>query len=273
MTDQYAVIGNPIAHSKSPLIHAAFAREVNHDISYERILAPLDKFRETVEAFRQRGARGANVTVPFKFEAYQYATQLTDRARQSGAVNTLRFEGAEIGAGILGDNTDGIGLTRDIMENLRVPLADARVLLLGAGGAAYGVAGALLDQHPATLAIANRTFEKAAQLAAKYSGSVVRPISFDELPHQEFDIIINATSASLSNELPLVSTANFAPNSLAYDMMYGKGDTAFLQFAQRAGARTADGVGMLAEQAAEAFMVWRGVRVGTAGARAMLLRG
>ena len=266
MTDQYAVIGNPIAHSKSPLIHAAFAREVKHDISYERILAPLDQFRETVDAFRRRGARGANVTVPFKFEAYMYATQLTDRAKACGAVNTLRFDNEEI----FGDNTDGIGLTRDISENLRVSIAGARVLMLGAGGAAYGVADALLDQQPTTLAIANRTHEKAAKLAAKYSGSVAHAITLDNLPSQQFDIIINATSASLSDELPLISSSNFAPNSLAYDMMYGKGKTAFLQLAKRAGARTADGVGMLAEQAAEAFYVWRGVRVKTAGVITML---
>lgn len=268
MTDLYAVIGNPIAHSKSPLIHAAFAREVSQDISYERILAPLDQFRETVDAFRQRGARGANVTVPFKFAAYEYATKLTDRAKASGAVNTLRFDGEEV----FGDNTDGIGLTRDITENLGVAIGGARVLMLGAGGAAYGVAGALLDQHPSTLAIANRTFEKAQQLAAKYSGSVAHAMTFDHLPSQSFEIIINATSASLSDELPLVSILNFATHSLAYDMMYGKGETAFLQLAKRAGARTADGVGMLAEQAAEAFYVWRGVRVKTVGVIAMLSR-
>jgi shikimate dehydrogenase len=266
MTDQYAVIGNPIAQSKSPLIHTEFARGVNHDISYERILAPLDKFHGTIDEFRQRGARGANVTMPFKFEAYEYATKLTDRAKASGAANTLRFDGKEI----FGDNTDGVGLTRDITENLGVPITGARVLLLGAGGAAYGVFGALLEQHPSTLAIANRTYEKAAKLAAKYSGSVARAITFADLPSQQFDIIINATAASLSDELPLISPSNFAPNSLAYDMMYGKGDTAFLQLAKRADARAVDGVGMLAEQAAEAFFVWRGVRVKTAGVIAML---
>ncbi len=266
MTDQYAVIGNPIAHSKSPLLHTAFAREVHHDISYERILAPLDKFHETVEEFRQRGARGANVTVPFKFEAYKYATQLTDRAKASGAVNTLRFDGKEI----FGDNTDGIGLTRDITENLGVSITGVRVLLLGAGGAAYGIFGALLEQHPSTLTIANRTYEKAMKLAAKYSDSVAHAATFADLPGQQFDIIINATSASLSDELPPVLISNFATNSLAYDMMYGKGDAPFLQLAKRARARTADGVGMLAEQAAEAFFVWRGVRVKTASAIKML---
>ncbi len=269
MTDLYAVIGNPIAHSKSPLIHTAFARDFHQDISYERILAPLDKFRETVDAFRLRGARGANVTVPFKFEAYEYATKLTERAKASGAVNTLRFDGGEI----LGDNTDGIGLTRDIIENLGVQIADARVLLLGAGGAAFGVVGALLEQRPSTLAIANRTHEKAAKLVAKYSDSVAYAITFADLLRQQFDIVVNATSASLSDELPLISPSNFAPNSLAYDMMYGKGDTAFLQLAKRTGARAADGVGMLAEQAAEAFFLWRGVRVKTASVITMLSQG
>jgi shikimate dehydrogenase len=269
MADLYAVIGNPVAHSRSPLIHAAFARAAHQDISYERILAPLDKFRETVDEFRLRGARGMNVTVPFKFEAFQYATKLTDRAAASGAVNTLCFDEGEV----LGDNTDGVGLTRDITENLAVPVTGARVLLLGAGGAAYGVFGALLEQHPSTIAIANRTYEKAAKLAAKYSDSVARAITFADLPSQQFDIIINATSASLRDELPLISPSNFAPNSLAYDMMYGKGETAFLQLAKRAGARAADGVGMLAEQAAEAFFLWRGVKVKTASVIAMLSQG
>jgi shikimate dehydrogenase len=272
-TDLYAVIGNPIAHSKSPLIHAAFARDYHQDISYERILAPLDKFRETVDAFRRRGARGANVTAPFKFEAFQYATKLTDRASASGAVNTLVFDGEEI----LGDNTDGIGLTRDITTNLGGKITDARVLLLGAGGAAFGVVGALLDQRPSILAIANRTHQKAVDLAAKYAGSNVRAIALHELLHEQFDLVINATSASLAHspddECAIVSPACFATDSLAYEMMYGKGETSFLQIAKRAGVRTADGVGMLAEQAAEAFFVWRGVRVETAGVIAMLSEG
>lgn len=270
--DLYAVIGNPIAHSKSPVIHAAFARDCHQDILYERILAPLDKFRETVDAFRQRGARGANVTVPFKFEAFEYASRLTDRAAASGAVNTLVFDGDEV----MGDNTDGIGLTRDMTKNLGVKITDARVLLLGAGGAAFGVVGALLDQRPSTLAIANRTHQKAVDLAAKYADSNARAITIDELRHEQFDLVINATSASLvpspDDEWAVVPPACFATRSLAYEMMYGKGETSFLQAAKRAGARTADGVGMLAEQAAEAFYLWRGVRVETAGVIAMLSR-
>jgi shikimate dehydrogenase len=273
MTDQYAVIGNPIAHSKSPLIHAAFAHAAHQDISYERILAPLDKFRETVDEFRRRGARGANVTAPFKFEALDYANKLTDRAAASGAVNTLVFDRDEI----LGDNTDGIGLTRDITTNLDVKITGARVLLLGAGGAAFGVVGALLDQRPLALSIANRTHQKAVDLAAKYAGSSAQATTFDELPNQQFDIVINATSASLTSnsdgDLAIVSPACFATDSLAYEMMYGKGKTSFLQIAERAGALTADGAGMLAEQAAESFFVWRGVRVETAGVIATLSRG
>lgn len=263
MTDQYAVIGNPISHSQSPLIHGAFARSVDQHISYERILAPLDKFRETVDAFRQRGGRGANVTTPFKFEAFQYATRLTDRARASGAVNTLTFDREDV----IGDNTDGIGLTRDITANLNVKISDARVLLLGAGGAAFGVVSALLDQSPQLLAIANRTHEKAVALAGKYSRPNVIAIKANDLPGRQFDLIINATSVGLNTDLDdalsPVSATCFATNSIAYEMLYGKGETAFMRSAKAAGARAADGVGMLVEQAAEAFFVWRGVRVNT----------
>ncbi len=275
MTDQYAVIGNPIAHSKSPLIHAAFAREVGHDISYNRMLVPINQFRAALDEFRSKGARGANVTLPFKFEAFKYATQLTDRAKASGAVNVLRFNelgDGQSGAEVLGDNTDGIGLTRDITQNLGMALKGARILLIGAGGAAYGVAGALLDESPTSLTITNRTYVKAQALAAtlssKYPGSNALAISTDELADQPFDIIINATSASMTepsgNEVPLVPATCFGKASLAYEMMYGKGQTAFLQIAAQSGARTADGVGMLVEQAAEAFFVWRGVKVKTA---------
>lgn len=264
MTDQYAVIGNPIAHSQSPFIHGAFARSVDQDISYERVLAPLDEFRDTVDAFRQRGARGANVTTPFKFDAFQYATRLTDRARASGAVNTLTFDGDNV----VGDNTDGIGLTRDITTNLGVNMAGARILLLGAGGAAFGVVSALLDQSPRLLGIVNRTHEKAVALAGKYAGSGVLALNANDLQGQQFDLIINATSAGLTadgnDESSPVSPTCFATNSVAYEMLYGKGETAFMRSAKIAGSRVADGVGMLVEQAAEAFFVWRGVRVKTA---------
>ncbi len=281
MTDQYAVIGNPIAHSKSPLIHSAFAREVGHNISYGSILAPIDHFRTAVDEFRRKGARGANVTLPFKFEAFEYATQLTDRAKASGAVNVLRFGRSDEEQGsaeILGDNTDGIGLTRDITQNLGIALKGSRILLIGAGGAAYGVAGALLDESPASLTITNRTYAKAqalaTELASKYVDSKALAVSVDKLPHQPFDIVINATSASITdsagNETPLVPATCFGDGSLAYEMMYGKGQTAFLQLAAQSGARTTDGVGMLVEQAAEAFFVWRGVKVKTAALIALL---
>jgi shikimate dehydrogenase len=270
MTDQYAVIGNPISHSQSPIIHGAFARSVDQHISYERILAPLDKFCETVDEFRQRGGRGANVTAPFKFDAFQYATRLTDRASASGAVNTLTFDREDV----VGDNTDGIGLTRDITANLGVTITDARVLLLGAGGAAFGVVSALLDQSPQLLAIANRTHEKAVALARKYPRANVIAINTNDLPGQQFNLIINATSVGLNTDrndaLSPVSPNCFATNSVAYEMLYAKGETAFARGAKAAGARVADGVGMLVEQAAEAFFVWRGVRVNTADVIAML---
>ncbi len=273
MTDLYAVIGNPIAHSKSPLIHAAFARAHQQDISYERILAPIDKFSESVDAFRRRRARGANITAPFKFEAFRYATNLTDRAVASGAVNTLVFDGNEV----LGDNTDGAGLTRDITTNLGVKISGARVLLLGAGGAAFGVVGALLDECPSLLTIANRTHAKAAALAAKYAGSNAQALTFDQLSHQQFDLVINATSASLEpssgSALAIVPPNCYAAGSLAYEMIYSQGETSFQQTASLAGARIAGGVGMLVEQAAESFFVWRGVQAETAGVIAMLAQG
>ncbi len=269
MTDQYVVIGNPIAHSRSPEIHAAFARQVGQQISYQRLLVPKDGFRDAVDALRRSGARGANVTVPFKFEAYHYATELTPRAIESGAVNTLRFAGDQV----LGDNTDGIGLVRDLRSNLGVSLVGARVLLLGAGGAAYGVLGALCAVAPKLIAIANRTHTKAQELASKYSPDKVRAMAIADLAGEQFEVIINATAASLGGDAVSLPASCFAPNALAYDMMYGKAPTAFLQLAAHAGARTADGVGMLAEQAAEAFYLWRGVRPDTAEVIAMLKAG
>ena len=267
MTDRYAVIGHPLAHSRSPEIHAAFARETGQAVAYERLPAPLDGFHATVDEFRVGGARGANVTLPFKLEAYGYANQLTERARQAGAVNTLKFDGARI----LGDNTDGIGLCRDIVDNLKRPLTGARILLIGAGGAARGVIGPLLSAGPQMLAITNRTFSKAGEIASHFSNlGPVKAISPADLAAERFDILINATSASLADNLPLVPVTCFQPGVLAYDMMYGKGQTPFMALAAGAGARTADGLGMLVEQAAEAFFVWRGVRPATASVLAQL---
>lgn len=267
MTDRYAVIGHPVAHSRSPEIHAAFARATGQAIIYERLLAPRDGFYATVETFRASGARGANVTLPFKLEAYQYANELTERARQAGAVNTLKFDGMRI----LGDNTDGIGLCRDIVDNLKVPLGGARILVIGAGGAARGVIGSLLFAGPQMLAIANRTFSKAEEIANHFSRlGKVKAIAPTELIGERFDVLINATAASLADDLPALPVTCFQPGALAYDMMYGKGQTSFLALAAGAGARTEDGLGMLVEQAAEAFFVWREVRPATASVLAQL---
>lgn len=258
MLDSYAVIGNPVSHSKSPLIHAAFAQQTNQAMQYEALLAPLDGFQATVESFRQRGGKGLNVTVPFKLEAHQLATRLTERASIAQAVNTLKFENGEI----LGDNTDGAGLVRDIEYNLGIPIAGKRILLMGAGGAARGVILPLLQQKPSLLAIANRTPEKAAALEKQFNtyGNIVAG-DFMHFAGEHFDIIINATSASLHDALPELPAGVFTHAALAYDMMYRQEPTPFLKFAQQNGTlRIADGIGMLVEQAAESFFVWRGIR-------------
>ncbi|QDX81856.1 shikimate dehydrogenase [Denitratisoma sp. DHT3] len=267
MTDRYAVVGNPIAHSKSPRIHALFAAASGQDMRYEALLAPLDGFAATVRGFIADGGRGMNVTVPFKEEAFRLADTLTPRARAAGAVNTLAFEQGRI----LGDNTDGAGLVADITGNLDRALAERRVLLLGAGGAARGCILPLLGERPARLLIANRTAEKARGLAREFSanGANVDGCGFDELSGQSFDVVINATSAGLADTgLPL-PPGLFAPGALAYDMVYGKA-TPFLTLAATAGARCADGLGMLVEQAAEAFLLWRGLRPATAPVLAAL---
>jgi shikimate dehydrogenase len=257
MTDRYAVFGHPIAHSKSPQIHAAFARQTGQDMTYEAILAPKDGFAASVTTFAAAGGRGANVTVPFKEEAYRLANRLSSRAQRAGAVNTLSFEAEAV----VGDNTDGAGLVADLTRNQHCALAGRRILLLGAGGAARGVIEPLLDQQPAALVIANRTVSRAQDLAALFDRGV-RACGFDALD-SPFDLVINATAASLAGELPPLSPRVFTPDTLAYDMMYGR-DTPFLAFARTHGAATADGLGMLVEQAAEAFYLWRGVRPDTA---------
>jgi len=258
MTDRYCVFGNPVAHSRSPASHARFAAQCHHDLSYEAILAPLDGFAVTVSEFVAAGGKGANVTVPFKEEAFRLCTRRSARAERAGAVNTVAFTGNEI----FGDNTDGAGLVRDIEVNLEFTLAGRRVLLLGAGGAARGVIAPLLERQPAGLFIANRTTDKAEALARQFSDlAAVNAGNFPKIAGQPFDVVINATSASLSGATLPLPTGVFASGSLAYDMMYGKGETAFLALAREQGAaRLADGLGMLVEQAAEAFFVWRGVR-------------
>ncbi|MBS1169957.1 MAG: aroE [Burkholderiaceae bacterium] len=265
--DRYAVIGNPIAHSKSPEIHARFAAQTKQNLSYERLLAPLDGFAATVREFIAHGGRGLNVTVPFKLEAFDLATALTKRADAAGAVNTLRFDGDVI----LGDNTDGVGLVNDIVANAGVPLTGKRILLLGAGGAARGVILPFLEQSPAALTIANRTVGKAFELAQRFSGGslAIDACAFGEL-EDRFDLIVNGTSAGLSDDMPALPASLFHPGVLAIDMVYGKQPTRFMQFAAQHGAATRDGLGMLVEQAAESFFVWRGVRPDTAPVLAAL---
>lgn len=261
--DRYAVIGNPIAHSKSPRIHAMFAAQTGQALTYETLLGPIDAFVATVEAFRAAGGRGLNVTVPFKLEAFELADRHTPRALAAGAVNTLAF-GPD---GVLGDNTDGAGILRDITVNQACPVAGRRVLLLGAGGAARGTILPLLEAAPGSLTIANRTASKAAELADEFAGGTLKPqgCGFSSLAGHQFDVIINATSASLSDAAPDLPPGLYAPGSLAYDMMYGKGDTPFLAAARQQGAaHLSDGLGMLVEQAAESFLLWRGVRPDTA---------
>jgi len=262
MTDSYCVFGNPIGHSKSPIIHAAFARQTGEDISYVARLAAHDGFADSVKDFIAAGGRGANVTIPFKEEAYRLADRLTPRAKLAGAVNTLSFNLSDNDSTIVGDNTDGAGLLRDITVNLDQPVAGKRILLLGAGGAARGAIGPLLEQGPATLVIANRTAQKAIALAEHFAAlGNISGGAYSALSGQIFDIVINATSASLGGELPPLPAGLFAPDSLAYEMMYGRGDTPFLLYAREEGAtQLSDGLGMLVEQAAEAFYMWRGVR-------------
>ena len=269
MTDRYAVFGNPVGHSRSPRIHALFAAQTGQDISYEAILADRDGFSAAVEAFIATSggpARGANITVPFKAEAFRLATQRTPRAEAAGAVNTLSFEGGAIS----GDNTDGAGLVRDLKHNLGCDPAGRRILLLGAGGAARGVILPLLLENPGELVIVNRTEETAARLALEFArlpgcAVSVKPdgTGFTGLAGRQFDLVINATSAGLGGAVLPLPTSVFAPRCVAYEMVYGR-DTPFMQQARAAGARVADGLGMLVEQAAEAFFVWRGVRPHTA---------
>jgi shikimate dehydrogenase len=254
---RYAVIGNPVGHSLSPGIHARFAQQTGVAIEYVRLLAPLDRFATVVSAFRRRGGRGANVTLPFKEQAFSLASERSARATAAGAANWLRF--APHGTSC--DNTDGAGLVRDMRDNLGVALRGKRVLLIGAGGAARGVIAPLLFEQPESLCIVNRTEARAHALAGLFPG--LKVTSFAGLAEQRFDIVINATSASLAGET-LQLEGVFSSGMLAYDMMYGKAASGFLGQAAARGARTADGLGMLVEQAAESFFLWLGVRPRTA---------
>lgn len=272
MPDKYAVIGNPVAHSKSPLIHAEFAQQTRQDLAYTAIFAAEDAFEAEAQRFRHQGGRGLNVTLPFKHQAYALAQERTTRADHALAVNTLTFESGVI----RGDNTDGAGLVRDLTGNLGLALQGRRILLMGAGGASYGVCGQLLDESPAALIVANRTPGKATALCSYFArihagGGVLSERRYEDLRESRFDVVINATSAGLVGDMPPLPETMFAPDAVAYDMVYGR-STPFLEFAKRHGAKTADGLGMLVEQAAESFLVWRGVRPDTRAVIAMMRR-
>lgn len=266
MTDRYAVMGNPLSHTRSPAIHAAFARQTGQDISYEAIEPPHDGFSAAVHVFRAQGGRGLNVTLPFKVEAFELADLRSERARLAGAANFLSLDGGRISA----DNFDGVGLVRDIEVNLGVPLRGLRVLLMGAGGAARGVALPFLERAPAVLFIANRTVARAEALGERFRAhGNVEAGGYPAIGDRAFDVVVNATSASLRGELPAVPAAALQGAVLAYDLVYGKGITPFLGLARDRGVRRlADGWGMLVEQAAEAFSAWRGVRPDTEELRA-----
>jgi shikimate dehydrogenase len=258
MPDRYALIGRPLDHTKSPRIHAEFAQMTGQALTYEAIEAPVDGFRAAVDAFRAAGGRGINVTLPFKLEAFAYATERCERARLAGAVNCMKFEAERA----IAENFDGVGLLNDIEVNLGSPLAGRRVLLLGAGGAARGALLPFLEAKPERLVVMNRTVAKAKALGEHFAGyGPLAAGGYDDFAGEAFDIVVNATSASLRGELPPLARGAVRRGALAYDLVYGKGLTPFLRLARAAGAAVlADGIGMLVEQAAEAFVWWRGVR-------------
>lgn len=256
--DHYAVFGNPIAHSKSPEIHRTFAELTGEAVVYEKQLVEVDGFEAAAEQFFKTG-KGLNITVPFKLDAYSFAARLTERARRAGAVNTLALQ--DDGT-VLGDNTDGFGMVSDILDNLKWDIKDKKILVLGAGGAVRGILQPLLAENPKALVIANRTVEKAKQLAKAFADiGAVEGCGFEHLDNFQFDIVINGTSASLSGDLPPLPERLLAENACCYDMMYGAEPTVFMQWAENHGAaKIADGLGMLVGQAAESFKLWRGVK-------------
>ena len=260
--NRYAVAGNPVEHSQSPFIHAEFARQTGEPVLYERLLCPLDAFAATVKAFAAGGASGCNVTMPFKFAAFDLVDEPTPRARQAGACNTIRFDAD----GWRGDNTDGAGLVRDIERNAGVGLRGVRVLLIGAGGGAAGALGPLIEAAAREIVVANRTTARAEALVARHgagpwSGSTTAlRASALEACGEGFDVVVNASSSSVAGAPVPVSAAVLKPGALAIDMMYGRQAGAFVAWAEGNGATGRDGLGMLVEQAAEAFYFWRGVR-------------
>ncbi|MBV8034631.1 shikimate dehydrogenase [Roseateles sp.] len=267
MTDRYAVVGNPVEHSRSPAIHAMFAAQTGQDLTYERLLAPLDGFEATLRRFAAAGARGCNVTVPFKFDAFALATSRSARAERAGAANALRFDAD----GWVADNTDGAGLVNDIQRNAGRPLAGLQLLLVGAGGAAAGVLGSLIAAGPARITVVNRTLDKALALVAGHAdlGVPLAAATLADAPAAQ-DVVVNATSTSLAGAASPVGAQVLKPGALALDMMYGPKAQGFLDWAAAHGGEPRDGLGMLVEQAAEAFFFWRGVRPDTAPVLAAL---
>jgi len=261
--DKYAVMGNPIGHSKSPDIHGRFAAQTQQNLSYEKILVKKDGFIDAVKVFGNQGGKGLNITVPFKEEAWALAHNKTEKAQRAGAVNTLKFE---TDGTILGENTDGIGMVKDITVNHQVSLKGKSILVMGAGGAVRGVLEPLIEQGPAQITIVNRTVTKAEILAEVFSDLFpIQAIGYDQLPGQNFQIIINGSAASLQGELPPLPDAILAEGALCYDMMYSSEPTPFMQWATQQGAKkVVDGLGMLIEQAAESFFLWRKVKPDTA---------
>jgi shikimate dehydrogenase len=270
MSDRYAVIGNPVAHSRSPRIHQLFAESLGEDVAYGTLLGRLGHFAEDVGTFRAEGGRGLNVTVPFKLDAFAYATVRTERATSAGAVNTLKFDGNDT----IGDNTDGTGLVRDLTHRLEFAVTGKRVLVMGAGGAARGALLALLDERPSAMAIVNRTAMKAEALASRFRDRATGELhggSYESVGGRAFDLVVNATSASLAGAVPPLPPRVFARDALAYDMVYGVRARAFLDAALAHGAaRAVDGLGMLVEQAAESYLLWRGIRPDSASVRGEL---
>lgn len=262
--DRYAVFGNPVKHSKSPQIHTLFAEQTRQSLSYTAELADIGQFDQAVKDFIERNGKGLNITVPFKEDAWACATQRSERAQRAGAVNTLMLQ---TDGSLYGDTTDGVGLVRDLMQNHAIKIKEKDILIIGAGGAVRGVLEALLEQQPTSLLITNRTQSKAEQLAqdfsdlARINNCQLTACGLDEIDEKNFDIVINGTSASLKGDLPPLPTSIFKKNSCSYDMMYAAQATPFMQWSSDHGAeKIYDGLGMLVEQAAESFLLWRGVR-------------
>lgn len=271
-TDNYCLAGNPVSHSKSPLIHAAFAEQTGQDLYFQTICVELDGFPTFLDDFRSRGGKGMNITLPFKEEAWQLSNRLTPRAEHARAVNTIKFEGEGT---CIGDNTDGTGLVNDLEYNHGVMINEAKILIMGAGGAARGIIEPLMSRHPERIVIANRTVSKALELAGYFeSDGNVSGCGYSDLAGQSFNLVINATSASLEGKVPDMPDNILAHGACCYDLMYSDRDTAFVTWArQEAAAKCLDGTGMLIEQAAESFYLWRGVRPDTGPVIEMLREG